>query len=194
MQIQQVVFSNWPLLSTFLCLKIAFINQIDVVKYLLTSTDKPEQNVKSSVPFCPSPKSGVSFHHCTPGTVANPLKKTCAKDTQKLFKLYFSYKTFLLKKKKSAFTLLFKIQGHKHTENVKYCGSICTRELFESCCCRKKEPERGCVSLCTHNCFWRRDSQHWIKCIESDTEIYLNTKICIQQWCYYHCTLSDEML
>lgn len=114
-----------------------------------------------------------------------PIKKTCAEDTQKLFKLYFSYTTF---------TLLFKIQGHKHTENVKYYGSICTRELFESCCCTKKEPERGCVSLCTHNCFWRRDSQHWIKCIERDTEIYLNTKICIQQWCYYHCTLSDEML
>lgn len=163
------------------------------MKYLLTSTDKPEQNVKSSVPFCPSPKSGVSFHHCTPGTVANPVKKLVLK-THRSFSSCILPIQLSCKKKKSALTLLFKIQGHKHTENVKYYSNICTRDLIESCCCRKKEPERGCASLFTHNCFWRRDSQHWIKCIVHDTEIYLNTKICIQQWCYYHCTLSDEML
>lgn len=48
-------------LSAFSCVKIAFINQKDGVKFLLTVIDKPQENVKLCVPFCPRSKTGVIF-------------------------------------------------------------------------------------------------------------------------------------
>lgn len=72
-------------LSVFPCVKIAFINQKDIVKYLLTVTDKPQKNVKSCAPFCPSSKSRAFFFttapalQLLPGTVANPVEKLVLK-------------------------------------------------------------------------------------------------------------------
>lgn len=138
MRIQQVVFTNYQPSHV---LKLPLLTRKrwwNIYLQSLTNHGRMWNHVYLSVPDLNWERFSTTAHslHLPPGTAANPVEKLVPKRDRDTWSCSLTYTIFLWKTI-FAFPFLFKIQGRKHTENVKYYGNIFTRDLVVSPHCGK---------------------------------------------------------
>lgn len=139
MQIQQVVFTNYRPSHV---LKLPLLTRKmwwNIYLQSLTNHGRMWNHVHLSVP-APNEEcfsTAAPGLHLAPGTAANPAEKLMPKGDRDIWSSSLTHMIYLWKTI-FAFTLLFKIQGHKHTENLQYYGNVFTREFLRALSVRNK--------------------------------------------------------